>query len=89
MIEKAYLITGYQGRDESVKMYLVFAATDFVCLQLQWLFQWRTKGRLLYTDENTLDRENEDSSVTEGHRGIIGANFPVSFSKIKIIMYKN
>ena len=27
----------------------------------------QTKGRLLYTDENALDRENKDGSVTEGN----------------------
>ena len=27
----------------------------------------QTKGQLLYTDENALDRENKDGSVTEGN----------------------
>ena len=75
MIKKAYLITGYQGFDESVKMYLVFGTADFVSLQLQWRFHRKkavtitlatvalrnmlqAKGRLLYTDENALHRNN-------------------------------
>ena len=43
----------------------------------------RTKGRLLYTDENTLDRENEDGSVTEGNWRSIGANCLVNIPKNK------
>ena len=38
----------------------------------------RTKGWLLYTDENVLDRENEDGSVTEGNWRSIGADFLVN-----------
>ena len=38
VIENAYLITGYQGFSESVKVYLVFGAANFVCSQLQWCF---------------------------------------------------
>ena len=38
VIENANLITGYQGFSESVKVYLVFGAANFVCSQLQWCF---------------------------------------------------
>ena len=43
----------------------------------------RTKERLLYTDENALDRENEDGSVIEGNWRSIGANFLVNIPKNK------
>ena len=36
--ENAYLITGHQEYDESVKTYLVFGVVDFACLQLQCCF---------------------------------------------------
>ena len=43
----------------------------------------QTKGRLLYTDENALDRKNEDGSVAERNWGSIGANFLVNIPKNK------
>ena len=43
----------------------------------------RTKGRLLYTDENALDWENEDGSVTERDWRSIGANCLVNIPKNK------
>ena len=43
----------------------------------------RTKGRLLYTDENLLDKGNKDGSVTEGDWRSIGANFLVIIPKNK------
>ena len=43
----------------------------------------RTKGRLLYTDENAFGREKEDGSVTEGNWRSIGANFLVNIPKNK------
>ena len=36
--ENAYLITGYQEYDVSVKMCLVFGVVDFACLELQCCF---------------------------------------------------
>ena len=39
----------------------------------------QTKEGLLYTDENVLDRENEDGPVTEGNWASIGANFSKLF----------
>ena len=43
----------------------------------------RTKGWLLYSDENALDRENEDGSVKEGNLRSIGTNFLVNIPKNK------
>ena len=43
----------------------------------------QTKGRLLYTDENALDRKNEDGSVAERNWESIGANFLVNIPKNK------
>ena len=40
----------------------------------------RTKGRLLYTDENALGEDNKDGSVT-GSWSSIGANFLVNVPK--------
>ena len=42
----------------------------------------RTKGRLLYTDENALGEDNKDGSVT-GSWSSIGANFLVNVPKSK------
>ena len=77
---------------------MVFGAANFVCLRLALSPEkavtitlamvalhnmLRTKGRLLYTDENVLDRENEDDSVTEGNWRSIGANVLVDITKNK------
>ena len=94
VIENAYLITGYQGSDESVKMYWYLGQSILMCLLLQWCFHrielLRTKGWLLYTDENALDRENEDGSVTEENWRSTGANFLVNIPMNKsATMHKN
>ena len=43
----------------------------------------QTKRGQLYTDENALDKENEDGSVKEGNWRSIGANFLVNIPKNK------
>ena len=43
----------------------------------------QTKGRLLYTNENALDKENEDESVTKENWKSVGENILVKIPKNK------
>lgn len=78
MIENAYLITGYQGCGKTVRTYLVLGQAvscvynyngTFTVTLAMVAFQnmLQTKGRLPCADDNALDKENEDGSVTEGN----------------------